>query len=78
MNRFYSILDDLLQQRLAKILVAKPLNWWRWHMDIIDQAQQNVLSRTFCIDCDVVIPKARLAIVKGCQRCVVCGLSRYC
>ena len=47
-------------------------------MDIIDQAQQNVLSRTFCIDCDVVIPKARLAIVKGCQRCVVCGLSRYC
>ena len=35
-------------------------------------AQQNVLSRTFCIDCDVVIPKERLAIVKGCQRCVDC------
>ena len=36
------------------------------------QAKQNVLSRTFCIDCDIVIPKERLAVVKGCQRCVDC------
>ena len=36
------------------------------------QAKQNVLSRVFCIDCDIVIPKARLAVVKGCLRCVDC------
>ena len=36
------------------------------------QAKQNVLSRHFCIDCDIVIPAARLAVVKGCQRCVDC------
>ena len=36
------------------------------------QAKQQVLSRHFCIDCDIVIPAARLAVVKGCQRCVDC------
>ena len=36
------------------------------------KAKQNVLSRTFCIDCDIVIPAARLAVVKGCLRCVDC------
>ena len=36
------------------------------------QAKQNVLSRHFCIDCDIVIPAARLAVVKGCLRCVDC------
>lgn len=36
------------------------------------QSKQNLLSRHFCIDCDIVIPAARLAIVRGCQRCVDC------
>lgn len=36
------------------------------------QAKQNLLSRRFCIDCDIVIPAARLAVVKGCLRCVDC------
>lgn len=36
------------------------------------QAKQGLLSRHFCIDCDIVIPAARLAVVKGCQRCVDC------
>lgn len=36
------------------------------------QAKQNLISRVFCIDCDIVIPKERLAVVSGCQRCVDC------
>ena len=36
------------------------------------QAKQQVLSRHFCVDCDIVIPKERLAVVKGCLRCVDC------
>ena len=36
------------------------------------QSKQNLLSRHFCIDCDIVIPAARLAVVKGCLRCVDC------
>lgn len=36
------------------------------------QAKQGLLSRHFCIDCDIVIPAARLAVVKGCLRCVDC------
>lgn len=35
-------------------------------------AKQSVLSRTFCLDCDIVIPKERLAVVRGCLRCVDC------
>lgn len=36
------------------------------------KAKQNLISRVFCIDCDIVIPKERLAVVSGCQRCVDC------
>ena len=36
------------------------------------KAKQNLISRVFCIDCDIVIPKARLAVVSGCMRCVDC------
>lgn len=36
------------------------------------QAKQNLISRHFCIDCNIVIPKARLAVVSGCVRCVDC------
>lgn len=36
------------------------------------QAKQGLLSRHFCVDCDIVIPAARLAVVRGCLRCVDC------
>lgn len=36
------------------------------------KSKQNVISRTFCLDCDIVIPKERLAVVRGCLRCVDC------
>lgn len=36
------------------------------------KSKQNLISRVFCIDCEIVIPAARLAIVRGCQRCVDC------
>jgi phage/conjugal plasmid C-4 type zinc finger TraR family protein len=35
-------------------------------------AKQGVLSRTFCEDCEILIPKERLAILRGICRCVDC------
>lgn len=59
MADFADIAQEIEQQRIDNLLANQ-------------KAKQGVLSRTFCDDCEIVIQKERLAVLRGVCRCVDC------
>lgn len=66
-------MSDVCDQAAAHAQRALHVSIWHMQVRIANMMTASKLPEVRrCVDCDIIIPKARLAIIPGAIRCVKC------